>query len=770
MTVRWLFLLAMLPGVFGCGVLFFSYLDERRDDLEVGALHSTRALAQSIDKDLAGLIGQLQVLASSPHLRSGNFSAFHRQAQEVITVDKLAGAIVLADENGQLFLSTLRPWGTALPMTAIPDVLRRTIASGGPTISDLYIGGVTGKPYVSIQIPVQVKGRAFSLAMGIPAERLADSLSALRLPGEWLAVICDSTGKVIARSQKHGEMVGKDALPQFMEAVAKNPEGTVASQSLEGVPTFAAFKRSELSGWTAAIAIPQVVLYQNLYGPLGLTGLVVVFSLLISSVLAFVFSCQVESWLGTLMVATRSAGDGNVDVSVPVSGPREIAELAQQFNAMQTSHKQMRQVRERLTRALELLSESNMALLYADEEARLLPEVCRLIVEKGGYLMAWVGLAEPDAEQSVRPAALSGAEQDYLSNIRVSWGDNALGRGPTGLAIRTGKTHVNQNILTNPNMAPWLQAAVRRGYQSSIALPLAVDGAVVGALTIYAAEAEAFGPEEVALLEKLTNNLAFGIERLRTRNQLAVANRELQGFTYAASHDMKAPLQRIVTFSGMLERLHRDKLAGDAVAMLDFITMNAKRMMSLVEDLLDHSQIEQIAMTTRPVSLKDAVAAILEEKKADFADAGAEVMVQVPDIPVMANPLALSQVLRNLVSNALKYSCRSTPPTIAISGQRVDGACRLAVQDNGVGFDMAYHDRIFEIFRRLHTYVEFPGSGVGLALVKKAMERMGGRVWAKSEPGQGATFFIELPMAKAGGPEAAASSDEERDLTSGAAA
>lgn len=747
----------MLPGVVGCIILFFSYLDERRDDLELGAMQTTRALAQSIDKDLAGLMGRLQVLATSPYLLSGDFNAFHQQALGVTAIEKLAAAIVLVDDGGQLVLSTLRPWGAPLLRTAIPDVLRRTIASGGPTVSDLYVGGVTGKPYVAVQIPVRVKGRAYSLAMGIPAERLADSLSDLRLPKEWLAVICDSTGKIIARSQKHGEMVGKGAPPVFMEAVAKGAEGMLDSQSLEGTPTFAAFKRSELSNWTAVVAIPQVVLYENLYGPLGLTGLAVVFSLLGSTMLAFIFSRRVESWLRTLMAATRSAGSGNVDVSVPISGPREIADLGLQFNMMQASRKQMRQSQGRLTRALELLSESNMALLYADEEAKLLPEVCRLIVEKGGYVMAWVGMAEQDAEQSVRPAALSGAEQDYLSSIRISWGDNALGRGPTGMAIRTGRTQVNQNILTNPNMAPWLQAAIRRGYQSSIALPLSVDGAVVGALTIYAAEADAFGPEEVALLERLTNNLAFGVERLRTRNQLAVANQELQGFTYAASHDMKAPLQRIVTFSGMLERLHRDKLSGDALAMLDFIKINANRMMSLVEDLLDHSQIEQIAMATRPVCLKDAVAAILEEKKDDFADAGAEVQVRVPDIEVQANPLALSQVLRNLISNALKYSSRSTPPTIVISGQRVDGACQLVVQDNGVGFDMAYHDRIFEIFRRLHTYVEFSGSGVGLALVKKAMERMGGRVWAKSAPGEGATFFIELPVSKvvAGGSESA---------------
>ena len=141
--------------------------------------------------------------------------------------------------------------------------------------------------------------------------------------------------------------------------------------------------------------------------------------------------------------------------------------------------------------------------------------------------MAWVGYAEHDAARTVRPIAESGTEQGYLAGIRVTWDDSALGHGPTGTAIRTRTTQVNQDCVENPLMAPWRAAALKRGYQASIALPLIVDGAAFGALTIYAQEPFAFNAAEVELLEKLTKDLSFGIMALRTADARASAEESL---------------------------------------------------------------------------------------------------------------------------------------------------------------------------------------------------------------------------------------------------
>lgn len=226
--------------------------------------------------------------------------------------------------------------------------------------------------------------------------------------------------------------------------------------------------------------------------------------------------------------------------------------------------------------------------------------------------------------------------------------------------------------------------------------------------------------------------------------ELLAANKQLEGFVYAASHDLKGPLARISNFSTLLERNYRDRLEGDGLMFLDFIRDNSLRLNALIDDLLSHARIDQQASQLHPTDLLSAVQVVLHEKADEIKETATVVRIDLRAVQVLANPYALHQVLHNLLENALKYSAKVAKPVIDIGGEDVEGGFRLWMRDNGIGFDMEYHDKIFEIFRRLHTYAEYAGSGVGLALVKLAMERMGGKVWAKSELGQGATFYLEF--------------------------
>lgn len=235
--------------------------------------------------------------------------------------------------------------------------------------------------------------------------------------------------------------------------------------------------------------------------------------------------------------------------------------------------------------------------------------------------------------------------------------------------------------------------------------------------------------------------------------KLLAANKELESFTYAASHDLKGPLSRIAIFADMLQQKYRSRLDDEVLSIVEFIRGNARRMTTLVDDLLEHARIEQ-QLTSAPVQPEVAIGGVLFDKREDILEIGAEITVDLPETPVLADPQGLIQVMRNLIENALKYSRTANPPRIEIGGVVENGHYRLWVRDNGIGFSMAYHDQIFQIFRRLHSYDEIPGSGVGLALVQKAMERMGGRVWARSSPGQGATFFLEFLVASEQEPEA----------------
>ncbi len=172
---------------------------------------------------------------------------------------------------------------------------------------------------------------------------------------------------------------------------------------------------------------------------------------------------------------------------------------------------------QRASRAMRTLSACNEALVRATDESGLLEAICRLIVETGGYRLAWVGFPEQDAAKTVRPVARYGFDDGFLAAANITWADTERGRGPTGTAMRTGAIQVDQNFLVNPALAPWREAALQRGYQSSIALPLKSAAGLLGTLTIYASEPDAFNEDEVILLQELAEDLAFGIVTLRTR-------------------------------------------------------------------------------------------------------------------------------------------------------------------------------------------------------------------------------------------------------------
>jgi PAS domain S-box-containing protein len=185
-----------------------------------------------------------------------------------------------------------------------------------------------------------------------------------------------------------------------------------------------------------------------------------------------------------------------------------------------TEHKQAEEKLSRATRALKTLSACNHSLVHATEESAFLDDICRIIVEVGGYRLAWVGFALQDEGKTVRPVAQAGFEKGYLKTVNITWADTERGRGPTGTAIRTGKTRIVQNMTTDPAYAPWRAEALRRGYASSIALPLLEEGWAMGAVNIYAKEPDAFDDEEVKLLEELARSVAYGIVALRTRAEL----------------------------------------------------------------------------------------------------------------------------------------------------------------------------------------------------------------------------------------------------------
>ncbi|MEN6518098.1 MAG: PAS domain S-box protein [Methanospirillum sp.] len=227
---------------------------------------------------------------------------------------------------------------------------------------------------------------------------------------------------------------------------------------------------------------------------------------------------------------------------------------------------------------------------------------------------------------------------------------------------------------------------------------------------------------------------------------LRASNEDLERSAYASSHDLQEPLRSIVSFSQLLERRYKGQLDAVADDYIRFIVDGGNRMQALIRDLLKFSRIETQAREPVPTDAGAAVRSALRTLEASAREGvSAEVVGPLPT--VMADPVQLEQVFTNLIGNAIKYRRPDAPIEIAISAKRLDGMWEFAIRDNGIGIEGKYFGRIFEMFRRLHPHDKYGGTGIGLAVVKRIVERHGGMVRVESTPGEGSTLFFTLPAA-----------------------
>jgi len=234
--------------------------------------------------------------------------------------------------------------------------------------------------------------------------------------------------------------------------------------------------------------------------------------------------------------------------------------------------------------------------------------------------------------------------------------------------------------------------------------------------------------------------------------ELAAVNKELDSFSYSVSHDLRSPLRAVIAFARMLEEDHGARLDAEGKRLLGVVHDSAQRMGQLIEDLLQFARLGRQPLRTRRVELDELVNQTIAELVAAREDRRIDFDIK-PLGPVEGDPTLLKQALVNLLSNAMKFTRDRDPAVIEVGRESAvpaqEGGHVYYVKDNGAGFDMTYYDRLFGVFQRLHSQEDYEGTGVGLAIVQKVITRHGGRVWANSEPGAGATFYFTLPAAQA---------------------
>lgn len=574
LSVRWRFLLLLLcTSAVLLSASVYRALDRRSADIAAAraqqdvlsaAMADRQRLAFENTRRLLTLLTQavdLSALINDPQC--------DRRLAGLVSQDPQVANVFMALPNGDTRCHLVR--GPKALNIANRSFMPRALAQDGPVVGAAQIGGFTGKHVLPVaQRIVDAQGRLRGLiVVAMDLSWVTHEAPVGRASAPSIAGLVDAHGRVITRRTGPDEPAGVEVFdPAAFEQARQQGPGVAVSLVLQdGVRRLVTLYR-----FADTLAGPIYFYVGERQSAITAAADRQMKTDILLSALWVACAFALAWWGGEqwlmrplrkIVAAALELGAGNhlARTGLP---PRsdEMGTLAAAFDRMAGALASSNDV-VRLNRALQLLSKSNQALVHARQEASLLDEVCRIAVGVGGYRLAWVGFAEDDASQSVRLIAKHGADEGYLNAAQISWGDNALGQGPTGMAIRLGQAQINRDFATEKKMAPWRVAALAHGYRSSAAFPLMVDGKALGALTIYSAAPDAFNEHEVVLLGELADDLAFGIHSRRVQAAHVQTLRRLEQV-------LEATVQAVATtveFRDPYTAGHQRRVASLAVAM-----------------------------------------------------------------------------------------------------------------------------------------------------------------------------------------------------------
>jgi signal transduction histidine kinase/CheY-like chemotaxis protein len=434
---------------------------------------------------------------------------------------------------------------------------------------------------------------------------------------------------------------------------------------------------------------------------------------------------------------------------------------------------------QKLNRTLRALGNSNQAMICARKESEFLQKVCKIIMDDCGHAMVWVGYAEEDEAKTVRPVAHAGFEQGYLETLKITWADTERGRGPTGTAIRTGKLAECRNMLTDPKFKPWREEAIKRGYISSIALPLLAGGKAFGVIMIYSREADHFSEDETKLLTELADDTANGITTIRLRLAHAQAEAELQrerdqleirvrertaelsqinqslqeeiAQRERAEEAHRQVLRRLAdaeeTERGRISRELHDRLGQNLTGLklqLQFIRKQEslappiQESLGKLEQLADGlmRDIHRIAWELHPAVLDDfGLETVLRRYTTEWSENnGVPVDFHSDGAEVHRLPLQLETTLYRVAQEALTNVTRhANAKRVSVLLERRSNHVSLIVEDDGYGFDTAIQTSAAR-------------GNLGLLGMRERVTLAGGTLEIESTPKSGTTIFVRVPL------------------------
>lgn len=729
----------LLPGVIGASLLFAHQYREGRAQQEEDTIQTARALLQAVDSYLLRVQTLGQALATDDALAQGDLGRFHGRARKAVDTSGLAANIVLRASSEQLVLNALVPFGDPLPVQPSREHVRRVFSTGLPSISNLYRVPQFRHPIVSIDVPVFINGRVeYALGVSVFPQDLSRILRTQNLPEGWVGAVLDASATIAGRNISPERFIGNKATAGLLQGLTEAREGSISAISQEGIPVQTAYTRSLSTGWAVAIGIPrqslqEALLRSSLRLAAGVAALFV-----IGLILAWLFGGRIARSVRALTVPASALGRGEA-VTAPVVELREAGEvgaalvqaaglLHQRTAALHTREMELAEAHTRLRDVID----STPALIY--------------LKDLNGNLMltnrAYQELVNPDSPgvKENRPAPWhrpgegkpSAADLQVLSSGTIVQFEEEIetAAGIRHFAISKAPLHDRSGQL------------------------IGICAAAVDISRLKSAERQVR-----ELVDTLENRVRERTDELHSANtqlldvnaQLEDANSQLEAFSYTVAHDLRAPLRGIQGFADALIEDYEEKLDRSGQDYLQRISRAAGRMEQLINDLLAFSRMSRMPLPLGRVDLGEVLHQVLANLDAQIRASNARIELASPMPAVVANRTACLQIFQNLISNAIKFSRQGADVSVTIRAecrvveQNTTGLVRIWVEDNGIGIPAAQQQRIFQPFERLHGVSEYPGSGIGLAIVDKAATRMHGHCGVESELNGGSRFWVELP-------------------------
>jgi signal transduction histidine kinase len=407
-----------------------------------------------------------------------------------------------------------------------------------------------------------------------------------------------------------------------------------------------------------------------------------------------------------------------------------------------------------LNSVLRAIRKVNQLITREKDRSRLIQGACENLIATRGYYNAWIALL--DESGRLVTSAEAGLGEEFMPVTE---------RLKRGELTDCGQRALKQSgvIVTEDPPSACSDCPLANKYEGKggVTTRLEYEGKVYGLLTASIPAGLVADKEEQALFKELAGDIAFALysieleERRREAAKLKQAikelersNIELEQFAYVASHDLQEPLRMVSSYVQLLARRYKGKLDADADDFIAYAVDGANRMQMLINDLLAYSRVSTRGGPFEPTECEAVLEQTLANLQVAITDSGA--VVTHDTLPtIMADDFQLGQLFQNLIDNAIKFRSEK-PPCVHISAERKGNEYVFSVRDNGIGIDPEYADRIFRIFQRLHNRGKYPGTGIGLAICKKIVERHGGRIWVDSQPGRGATFYFTMPIRESG--------------------